>query len=186
MPNFTPEALESLAARVLARAGANDDMARVTARALVYADARGLPSHGVARVLQYAKHLENGRADGSARPEIIAHKAAARARRREMRARVSGMRARGRRGDRSRARMWGGLRRGHQQPSFRRRRLPSGTGRSDRDGRPRVWKFPRSDACGRRQTAAVRDQSDRGDVSATGAPTRSWSTFRCRRSRAAS
>ena len=77
MPNFTPEALESLAARVLARAGANDDMARVTARALVYADARGLPSHGVARALQYAKHLENGRADGSARPEIIAHKAAA-------------------------------------------------------------------------------------------------------------
>ena len=77
MPNFTADALESLAARVLAGAGANDDMARATARALVYADARGLPSHGVARVLQYARHLENGRADGTARPVIVAQKSAA-------------------------------------------------------------------------------------------------------------
>ncbi len=77
MPRFTPEALEALALQALARAGANDDMARATARALVYADARGLPSHGVARVLQYARHLQNGRADGTARPEIVAQKAAA-------------------------------------------------------------------------------------------------------------
>src|SRR5512135_2295239 len=77
MPRFTPEALEALALQALAQAGANDDMARTTARALVYADARGLPSHGVARVLQYAKHLQNGRADGTARPEIVAQKPAA-------------------------------------------------------------------------------------------------------------
>jgi (2R)-3-sulfolactate dehydrogenase (NADP+) len=77
MPTITPEALEALATRALARSGANDDMARATARALVYADARGLPSHGVARVLQYAKHLENGRADGTARPIIVAQKDAA-------------------------------------------------------------------------------------------------------------
>jgi (2R)-3-sulfolactate dehydrogenase (NADP+) len=77
MPKFTPEALESLAMRALARAGANDDMARATARALVYADARGLASHGVVRVLQYAKHLENGRADGAAIPQIAAQKASA-------------------------------------------------------------------------------------------------------------
>ena len=77
MPRFTPEALEALALQALAQAGANDDMARTTARALVYADARGLPSHGVARVLQYAKHLQNGRADGAARPEIVAQKPAA-------------------------------------------------------------------------------------------------------------
>jgi (2R)-3-sulfolactate dehydrogenase (NADP+) len=77
MPRFTPQALETLAAQGLARAGAHDDMARTTARALVYADARGLPSHGVARVLQYAKHLQNGRADGDARPVIAAQKSAA-------------------------------------------------------------------------------------------------------------
>jgi len=77
MPKFTPEALESLATRALARAGANDEMAAATARALVYADARGLASHGVVRVLQYAKHLENGRADGAARPVIVAQKSSA-------------------------------------------------------------------------------------------------------------
>jgi len=77
MPKFTSDALQALATQVLARAGANEDMARATARALVYADARGLPSHGVARVLQYAKHLENGRADGAARPVIAAQRAAA-------------------------------------------------------------------------------------------------------------
>jgi (2R)-3-sulfolactate dehydrogenase (NADP+) len=77
MPTFTPDALESLATRALARAGASDQMAGATARALVYADARGLPSHGVARVLQYAKHLQNGRADGAAVPQIAAQKASA-------------------------------------------------------------------------------------------------------------
>ena len=39
--------------------------------ALVYADARGLASHGVSRVPQYATHLRNGRADGSAEPQVL-------------------------------------------------------------------------------------------------------------------
>src|SRR5213592_1945985 len=52
-------------------------MAAATATALVYADAHGLSSHGVARVPQYAGHLRNGRADGSARPKIAAAKGGA-------------------------------------------------------------------------------------------------------------
>jgi (2R)-3-sulfolactate dehydrogenase (NADP+) len=52
-------------------------MAAATARALVYADARGLASHGVSRVGQYATHLSNGRADGSARPVFAAERAGA-------------------------------------------------------------------------------------------------------------
>ena len=70
MPRLTPEALHTLAARTLSAAGANAEMAAATARALVYADMRGLASHGVQRIPQYAAHLRNGRADGAAKPRI--------------------------------------------------------------------------------------------------------------------
>jgi (2R)-3-sulfolactate dehydrogenase (NADP+) len=63
--------LESLARTALVRAGANDTMAETTAQALVWAEARGLASHGLSRVAQYAAHLRNGRADGSAVPQIV-------------------------------------------------------------------------------------------------------------------
>ena len=53
-------------AAALRAAGANAAMADSTARALVLAEAQGLGSHGLSRVLQYATHLRNGRADGSA------------------------------------------------------------------------------------------------------------------------
>ena len=71
MPMLSVDELRGLATRALARAGANDDMAGASAAALVYADCRGLASHGVARVPQYATHLVNGRADGTARPAIV-------------------------------------------------------------------------------------------------------------------
>ncbi len=77
MPRVSLDALHALAARALVRAGANDDMAAATARALVYADARGLASHGVSRIGQYAMHLSNGRADGSARPVFAAERGGA-------------------------------------------------------------------------------------------------------------
>ena len=77
MPQVSLELLHDLAQRALVRAGAYPDMAAATARALVYADARGLSSHGVARIPQYAVHLRNGRADGSARPKIAAAKGGA-------------------------------------------------------------------------------------------------------------
>ena len=77
MPQVSLEQLHDLAHHALARAGAHPDMAAATARALVYADARGLSSHGVARIPQYAVHLRNGRVDGSARPKIAAAKGGA-------------------------------------------------------------------------------------------------------------
>ena len=77
MPQLSLEQLHDLAHHALARAGAHSDMAAATARALVYADARGLSSHGVARIPQYAAHLKNGRADGAAKPKIAAAKGGA-------------------------------------------------------------------------------------------------------------
>jgi (2R)-3-sulfolactate dehydrogenase (NADP+) len=71
MPRLSLEQLHDLAERALLRAGANALMASTTADALVYAEARGLASHGVTRLAQYAAHLLNGRADGNARPRIV-------------------------------------------------------------------------------------------------------------------
>jgi (2R)-3-sulfolactate dehydrogenase (NADP+) len=70
MPRIDLAALEALAVRALANAGANPAMAAATARALVAADAQGMASHGVSRVPQYAGFLKNGRADGAAIPAI--------------------------------------------------------------------------------------------------------------------
>jgi (2R)-3-sulfolactate dehydrogenase (NADP+) len=63
--------LQQRVARALERAGASAPMATSTARALVLAEAQGLGSHGLARVGQYATHLRNGRADGSAVPHVL-------------------------------------------------------------------------------------------------------------------
>jgi (2R)-3-sulfolactate dehydrogenase (NADP+) len=71
MPRYSPEALRTLAADALARAGAHRAMAETTARALVDADAQGLASHGVSRIAQYAAHLRNGRADGAAVARVV-------------------------------------------------------------------------------------------------------------------
>ncbi len=77
MPRVSLDALQALTQRALQRAGANENMADVTARALVYAEAHGLASHGVSRVGQYATHLANGRADGGARPALVAQRGGA-------------------------------------------------------------------------------------------------------------
>ncbi|HVE51698.1 MAG TPA: Ldh family oxidoreductase [Casimicrobiaceae bacterium] len=77
MPRHTLAALHALAVRALQAAGASDEMAQSTARALVAADARGLASHGVSRVPQYAAHLKNGRANGQAKPSVIASRGGA-------------------------------------------------------------------------------------------------------------
>lgn len=70
MPTLTLDELRDLAHRALARAGASDSMASVTADALTDAEAEGLASHGLARVPQYATHLRNGRVVGDAVPVI--------------------------------------------------------------------------------------------------------------------
>ncbi len=77
MANHDLEQLVSLATQALTRAGASRPMADATVRALLYAEARGLHSHGLARVSQYATHLRNGRANGAAVPTVINDKAAA-------------------------------------------------------------------------------------------------------------
>ena len=77
MPRCSPDALRKLATEALARAGANATMAATTAQALVDADAQGLASHGVSRIAQYAAHLRNGRADGTAAPRIVGERGGA-------------------------------------------------------------------------------------------------------------
>lgn len=69
--------LIALARDTLAGAGANPAMAQATARALVFADAHGIATHGVSRVPSYALHLSSGRADGGAEPAVVQEKASA-------------------------------------------------------------------------------------------------------------
>ena len=71
------DAAVALATSALGNAGANDAMAASTAHALVLAEAQGIASHGLARVAQYATHLRNGRADGSATAVVARRKGAA-------------------------------------------------------------------------------------------------------------
>ena len=166
MPVIALPELQQLAARALVRAGAGPEMAAATARALVYADARGLASHGVARVPQYATHLANGRADGTAVPEVV-------------RARGGAVLVDARCGlafpacalavDAAieRAREFGvALRRGHQQPPLRRCRVSSRAGRRGGTGRAGAVELPGGDARGRWAPRAVRDQPGRRGVSA--------------------
>lgn len=66
-----------LVIRALMRAGAHAGMAESTARALVLAESQGLASHGLSRVPQYATHLRNGRADGTAAARVVRQHGAA-------------------------------------------------------------------------------------------------------------
>jgi len=67
--------LERLTVAALQAAGAVSHQAEPTARALLAAEAQGLPSHGLSRVAMYANHLRTGRVDGQAQPVIVAEKA---------------------------------------------------------------------------------------------------------------
>jgi (2R)-3-sulfolactate dehydrogenase (NADP+) len=72
MARWSLEEARAIARDALARAGANETTARSTADALVDAEAQGLASHGLSRITQYATHLRNGRADGSAVAHVVA------------------------------------------------------------------------------------------------------------------
>jgi (2R)-3-sulfolactate dehydrogenase (NADP+) len=67
----------ALADAALVRAGANPALSRITAAALVQAEAIGQPGHGLSRLAQYCAFLRNGRADGNARPRVIAERGGA-------------------------------------------------------------------------------------------------------------
>ncbi|UQZ90676.1 lactate dehydrogenase [Deltaproteobacteria bacterium Smac51] len=51
--------------------GYSEREARITARVLAEADARGIPSHGVARLAFYRKNLEQGYARPGTEPEVV-------------------------------------------------------------------------------------------------------------------
>ena len=70
------QTLVRLASTALKRAGANDGMAEAAARHLVHAEEHGLPTHGMSRVPFYCGMLRKGRADGAARPAMIADRGA--------------------------------------------------------------------------------------------------------------
>jgi (2R)-3-sulfolactate dehydrogenase (NADP+) len=77
MTVMTLEQARRAVAETLRAAGANEAMASATARALVLAEAQGLGSHGLGRVVQYATHLRNGRVNGNAMPTLRREKGAA-------------------------------------------------------------------------------------------------------------
>lgn len=77
MTQLSIEEATRLALQALRHAGAGQAMAASTAKALVRAEAQGLASHGLIRVPQYATHLRNGRADGSALAGVSRHQGAA-------------------------------------------------------------------------------------------------------------
>lgn len=77
MAHITMNEAQRLVAAALRAAGANAAMAQATARALVLAEAQGLASHGLSRVVQYSGHLRNGRVNGAATPAVIKSKGAA-------------------------------------------------------------------------------------------------------------
>lgn len=71
MPIIPYDELVTLASDYLVRAGCAIGPARLTARALVDAEAEGMPSHGLSRLSQYAGHLGHGRVDGNAAPQVL-------------------------------------------------------------------------------------------------------------------
>ena len=71
-----PQELFQLAREALLRAGAHETMAETAAQHLVRAEEQGLPTHGMSRVPFYCSMLKNGRAEGKARPSMVADKAA--------------------------------------------------------------------------------------------------------------
>jgi (2R)-3-sulfolactate dehydrogenase (NADP+) len=74
MPRLSLADAQTLAAAALSAAGANANMARLTAAALVAAEAEGQGGHGLSRVPQYASFLARGRADGAAVPMVVAQR----------------------------------------------------------------------------------------------------------------
>ena len=65
------QTLLSYTMKVLSKLGYSDQQAEVTARVLVEADARGVPSHGVARLTFYESNIKSGAAVLKAHPEIV-------------------------------------------------------------------------------------------------------------------
>lgn len=70
------DALQAWVEAMLGGAGFHETHAQLVAASLVDAEARGISSHGIARVLIYAERLQNGRLNAAAAPHVIAETAA--------------------------------------------------------------------------------------------------------------
>lgn len=76
MTRLTLTELHDLAAAVLTASKTAPENAAAVARALVKADADGIPSHGVSRLPAYADQAKAGKVDGFAAPEVTIPKTA--------------------------------------------------------------------------------------------------------------
>src|SRR5437879_4174335 len=63
-------ALRDYTAAILRAVGMGEEGARIAATVLVMSDARGIESHGVARLSQYVKLIDAGVLDPAAEPEV--------------------------------------------------------------------------------------------------------------------
>ncbi len=73
----TPEALQGVVAAIFARCGMSDEDAGLLTRSLVHADVRGIHSHGVLRVADYAKKLTKEGVDPRGKPSVVSDRGAA-------------------------------------------------------------------------------------------------------------
>ncbi|MBO6950049.1 MAG: Ldh family oxidoreductase [Rhodospirillales bacterium] len=76
MARLSLSELHDLAASVLVNSKTSPDNAAAVARALVKADADGIPSHGVSRLPAYADQAKAGKVDGFATPDVTTPKSA--------------------------------------------------------------------------------------------------------------
>lgn len=65
------KALENFCTKAFVKAGLSGEDAELSAKILVAADARGIPSHGVGRMMRYIKGLECRQMLPDAKPEIL-------------------------------------------------------------------------------------------------------------------
>ena len=123
MPHYTIGSLTDLAFRALARCRRQPRDGARRPRARWWPPMRRGSPRTACRACRSTRRISrNGRADGGAVPAVVRAKGGAVLVDAALRPRVSGLRARGGRGDRARARARRRLRRRHQQPSLRRRR----------------------------------------------------------------
>jgi (2R)-3-sulfolactate dehydrogenase (NADP+) len=71
MALFLPDALHTFIVTTLSQAGVGDEAAHTTAEALVWADAHGVPTHGVSRLPPYLDLVRLGRVDGLVLPHVL-------------------------------------------------------------------------------------------------------------------
>ncbi len=76
MPRLSLSELHDLATGALSASKTSAENAAAVARALVKADADGIPSHGVSRLPAYADQAKAGKVDGFATPEVTTPKSA--------------------------------------------------------------------------------------------------------------